>query len=199
MQHDTSFFPEDPTWLHRIADGDETAFALFFNHYYPRMLPFVQKFFPGSAQAEEALQETFIRVWLNRDQLPGIENMQAWLYTIASRQCLSALRKELAAKKKQDELARQPLTMAETPQDTVQAAEIARLVQEAIYKMPPARQRIFRMSREAGLKPAAIAEELSLSVNTVKNTLVTALKEIRDHLAAAGHIVSLIYLLFLHY
>jgi RNA polymerase sigma-70 factor (ECF subfamily) len=65
--------------------------------------------------------------------------------------------------------------------------------------MPPQRQRIYRMSREQGLKPADIAEALSLSVNTVKNVLVTALKEIRNHLAAAGHVISLLYVLIMFF
>jgi RNA polymerase sigma-70 factor (ECF subfamily) len=189
---------EDKDLYARIADGDEAAFAVLFNHYYPRLRPFVLKFTASAHGSEEILQETFIRVWLSRDQLPDIENLPAWLYTIASRQCLTALRKDLNTRKKLDHLRLLTSHVTETPADTAQLSEITRLVHEAITLMPPARQRIYRMSREEGLKPAEIAKTLSLSVSTVKNVLVTALREIRDHLALAGIRVGLLWLL-LHF
>jgi len=146
------------------------------------------------------LQETFLRVWLNRDQLPGIENLQAWIFTIASRQCLHAIRTELNHRKKLAALqVRESDREANTPLESTQLAEINRLVAQAINGMPPQRRRIYRMSREQGLKPAAIAEALSLSVATVKNALVTALKDIRQHLGAAGHTLSLVFIIILFF
>jgi RNA polymerase sigma-70 factor (ECF subfamily) len=141
-----------------------------------------------------------MRVWLSRDQLPEIENVQAWIFTIASRQCLQAIRTELNHRKKLARLqTRETGEEANTPLEATQLAEISRLVSEAVNKMPPQRQRIYRMSREQGLKPAAIAEALSLSVATVKNALVAALKDIRHHLGAAGHAISLLYLLVMFF
>lgn len=177
----------------RIADGDEVAFASLFNRYYPLLRPFILKFTHSADKTEEMLQETFMRVWLNRDQLPEIENLQAWIFTIASRQCLHAIRTELNHRKKLAALQiRETDREANTPLDATQLAEISRLVSQAVNNMPPQRQRIYRMSREQGLKPAAIAETLSLSVATVKNALVAALKDIRHHLGAAGHTISLV-------
>lgn len=185
----------------RIADGDEVAFASLFNRYYPLLRPFILKFTRSADKTEEMLQETFMRVWLNRDQLPGIENLRAWIFTIASRQCLQSIRTELNHRKKLARLQLQEGTRLEanTPLEQTQLAEISRLVSEAVNNMPPRRQRIYRMSREQGLKPAAIAEALSISVTTVKNALVNALKDIRDHLGAAGHAINLLYLLVMFF
>ena len=140
-----------------------------------------------------------MRVWLNRDQLPGIENVQAWIFTIASRQCLQSIRTELNHRKKLARLQSRETGQEATPLEATQLAEISRLVSQAVNNMPPQRQRIYRMSREQGLKPAAIAEVLSLSVTTVKNALVTALKDIRNHLGAAGHAISLLYMLVMFF
>jgi RNA polymerase sigma-70 factor (ECF subfamily) len=184
----------------RIADGDEAAFASLFNRYYPLLRPFILKFTHSADKTEEMLQETFMRVWLSRDELPDIENLQAWIFTIAARMCLHALRTELNHRKKLAAL--QSLEAGQqttTPLESTQLAEISRLVSEAVNNMPPQRQRIYRMSREQGLKPAAIAEALSLSVATVKNALVAALKDIRHHLGAAGHTISLLYLIVMFF
>ncbi len=191
----------DPELLARIAAGDEEAFAVFFHHYYPMLRPFVVRFFPDPSEAEGALQETFIRVWLNRDKLPAIDNVQAWLYTIASRQCLTALRKDLLRRKKAGEWQQLEHAVGDTdsPEELAILSEIKSLADEAIRSMPPARQRIYRMSREQGLKPAQIAEHLSLSVNTVKNSLVTALADIRDYLARHGHLLPAVCFLLPHF
>lgn len=177
--------------------GDEDAFTQFFNHFYPQMQPFVARFFADPAETEEALQETFIRVWLNREKLPELENVQAWIYTIASRQCLTRLRKDLLRRKKTERWQRLEEGSAENdnPDELAIQAEIKGLVGEAIHKMPAARQRIYRLSREQGMKPGQIAETLSLSVHTVKNTLVVALKEIRDYLAERGYLLPAVLFL----
>jgi RNA polymerase sigma-70 factor (family 1) len=193
----TRLFEQDKQAIQeRIAEGDEEAFADLFDHYYTLLRPFVWKFTQSPAETEDILQETFIRVWLSRDKIPAIDNLHSWIFTIASRQCLTLMRGNLSNRKKMGALQQQESArIMETPADTAQVAEITRLVTEIVNRMPPQRQRIYRMSREEGLKPAAIAEALSLSVQTVKNALVTALREIRDQLTAAGHLISLLYLL----
>ena len=178
-----------------IASGDEQAFGVFFNAHYPLLRPFLTKFFADPAQLEDALQETFIKVWINRDQLPGIENVKGWLYTIASRICINSIRKEMARASLGETLSDQQHSSSHTPHETTTAAELRRLIAEAVAGMPEARRRIYLLSREEAMKPAQIAETLSLSVNTVRNVLVSALKEIRSYLAKNGHSVPVIILL----
>ncbi|MGE7774826.1 RNA polymerase sigma factor [Chitinophaga sp. NPDC101104] len=176
--------------LQRIADGDERAFGVLFSHYYPRLFPLVHRFSLTDTDVQEALQETFIQVWLHRDRLPEIANLQGWLLRIASRRCRELLRKHLlqertiagAALAAEEEV-------ADTPSHHMQGGELRRLVQETLDGMPEQRRKIYIMSRELGLKPAEIAQQLSLSVSTVKNTLVTALKQMRTRLEESGYIV----------
>lgn len=186
----------EPGLLLRIADGDERAFALLFNYYYPLLRPFVWKFTRSEADTEEVLQEIFMKVWLTRNTLPEIENLQGWIYKITSRQCLTLLRSHLHRRKKISGLGEQPTGTVPTPADMAGTADIARHVHEAIEQLPPQRRQIYRLSREAGLTPAEIAAQLSLSVQTVKNALVSALKQIREYLEAAGHILPAMYLFF---
>lgn len=184
--------------LLRIAEGDELAFGQIFRSYYSRLLNFVSRIDQSAANVDEVIQETFIRVWISRDKLPHIDNFRAWLFTIASREAIALIRKNLLKQKaSQGFLMNQPALDLETPADIAQAGEIRRLVEEAVARMPVARRRIYLMSREEGLKPAEIASRLDLSVSTVKNTLVTALQDIRRFLAIHGHtIVPLFTALF---
>lgn len=172
-----------------VAEGDEAAFSQVFHHYYPRLLQFLSRFDQRADQVDEAVQETFIKVWLSRDQLPRIDNFRAWIFTIASREAIALIRKNLLKHKTSQAFSiHQPNLDLDTPAEITYAGEMKRLVAAAIAAMPPARRRIYLMSREEGLKPAEIAARLDLSVSTVKNTLVTALQDIRKSLSEKGHL-----------
>jgi RNA polymerase sigma-70 factor (ECF subfamily) len=73
--------------------------------------------------------------------------------------------------------------------------ELRRLIQLAVDRLSPQRRLIFSMSREQGMKPAKIAAELDLSISTVKNSLSTALKEIRSYLRDAGIVINILVIL----
>lgn len=186
----TTHLPENErALLMLVAEGDETAFSQVFHDYYPRLLHFLKRFDQNPDEVDEAVQETFIKVWLSRDQLPRIENFRAWIFTIASREAIALIRKNLLKERTSQTFSmnRSGLDL-ETPAELTHAGEVKRLVAEAIADMPPARRRIFLMSREEGLKPAEIASRLNLSVSTVKNSLVKALQDIRQFLQEQGHI-----------
>lgn len=70
--------------------------------------------------------------------------------------------------------------------DQLDMRRIADIVQETVQAFPPQRKLIYKLSREQGLKPGEIAARLELSVSTVKNTLLSALKAIRENIEQAG-------------
>lgn len=182
-----------------ISEGDERAFAVLFNHYYPLLRPLVAGYALTEADREEILQETFIRVWMYRDKLPEIDCLKNWIFRVASRECLTMLRKNLQYKKQISEVQGHVIVMSqETPAEKYYLSEISRLVQQAVDQMPPRRRLIYQMSRVEGMKPSEIAEKLSLSVNTVKNVLSASLKYIRDYLAAAGVFLLILSFFFLN-
>ncbi len=182
-------FPEQDELFQRISEGDEEAFALFFRHYYRALSPFVLKFTKSQQDTEEVLQDIFIRVWLNRDKIQDIERIDAWIYKVASRECLSFLRNNLSGRKKLTDIPDHqefPDLRGYTPLDLMNLEEINQAIKNVVNDMPAQRKKIFRMSRDEGLKPSEIAEALSLSVSTVKNVLTICLKEIRTYLVQMG-------------
>jgi len=67
--------------LSLIAEGDETAFFSFYKKYAPRIRAYAWKATRSETEAEEIVQESFIRVWLSRDKLPDVENVSASVHT----------------------------------------------------------------------------------------------------------------------
>jgi RNA polymerase sigma-70 factor (family 1) len=183
---------EERLLLKQIAEGDEQAFAVLFYRYLPVLQPFALKFTKSADAAEEIIQDTFLRVWLNREKLEDIENVKAWLYKYASNECLNYLRKELKQAKAIDNLGIDHPRQSNNTIDTINLNEINYLVQQAVDKLPGQRKRIYQMSRTEGMNIPEIAAALNLSPNTIKNALVISLKTIREHLNKHGIALSIL-------
>jgi RNA polymerase sigma-70 factor (ECF subfamily) len=164
-----------------IAAGDEKAFDTLFNLFLPRLYPFIIKLTRSEQATQEIIQETFIRVWLNRDKLPEIDNPGGWLFKVTSNECYSYLRKSVSNNKFFNTIDTEPDPVDAT-HEKVDLKELNRLIGEAVSKLPPQRKKIFQLSREQGKSIPEIAAALNLSPNTVKNALVSSLKFIREYL-----------------
>ncbi len=148
----------------------------------------VWKYADADIDPKEILQETFLKVWLNREQLPEIDNFRAWIFKIASREYLLALRRKLNYNRRLDAYAASaPDLTPSTPLEVTHLEEITRCIARIVSQLSPQRRLIYDMSRRQGLKIDEIAEQLSLSQQTVKNVLQTVLKSIREQLTSSGY------------
>jgi RNA polymerase sigma-70 factor (ECF subfamily) len=178
-----------------VAEGNEADFATLFNLFLPKLQPFILRFTRSEQAAQEIIQETFIRVWLSRDKLGEIENPGGWLFKVASNECYNYIRKSVLTNKFSHALATEP-DAVNTAHEWVDIKDLKRLVLEAVDALPAQRKKIYLMSRDQGKTIPEIAAALEISPNTVKNSLVTALKFIRDHLIKHGVQFYLFILLF---
>jgi RNA polymerase sigma-70 factor (ECF subfamily) len=178
-----------------IAAGNETDFTTLFNLFLPKLHPFILRFTRSELATQEIIQETFIRVWLSRDKLADIENPGGWLYKVASNECYNYVRKDVLNSKFSNVITGDNQTV-NTTHEKLDARDINHLVTEAVYKMPSQRRKIYLMSRDEGKTIPQIAAALQISPNTVKNSLVTSLRFIREHLVKHGVVFYLFILLF---
>ena len=178
----------EPYLLSCIVEGDENAFKFLYTHYLQELKPLLKKYSSADIEIQEILQETFLKVWLNRDTLTDIQNFKAWIYKVASREYLIALRKRLNYDKRltgySSNIANNPTP--QTPVDVMNFSEVHNFILKAIAGLPPRRRKIYEMNRQ-GFKIDEIAEQLSISSQTVKNVLQSASKTIRQKLIANGY------------
>lgn len=180
-----------------ISEGNESAFRQLFYRYGPQFQPLVIHLTKTSAVTDDIIQETFLRVWMSRDKLPGIENPRSWLLRILFHQAFTYLRHRAVHQKAMDAIGADA-GMHSITEETVAFTAALRLIGEAVHQLPPQAKRIYLLSREKGWKIPEIADALSISPSTVKNSLVRSLHTIRKHLESAGHILPF-WLLWLFY
>lgn len=170
-----------------MAEGDERAFHQFYTFYSALLQPFLKKYTRQEADIEEIIQETFIRVWMNRDRLPDIEHIQAWIFRIASRVYIDHLSRQVKIAQRKDLYGTILYGSGATdPEERTALAEIRLNIHKAVEQLSEQKKKVFHLNRELGMKPAQIAGQLNMPVGTVKNQLSAALKEIREQLIAAG-------------
>lgn len=170
----------------RIAEGDEAAFRKLFQVYMPTVYPMIVQVTKSGPAAEDIIQETFLRLWVHRDKLKEIRNPRAWILRIAYFQAFTFLRDQSIHTRAVANLSSE----GSNPIDTEQLMAFKHteaLVKQAVDKLPGQQNKVYRLSREGGLKTTEIAREMGLSEQSVKNTLVRALKFIREYLEKAGY------------
>jgi len=190
---------DDLQLFQRISAGDEEAFSTLFHQYTPKLLPFVIKLTRNEQATAELIQETFMQLWLQRTQLNNVENPSAWIYRIASNLSVNYL-KTFANRKRLLSKIDPPEGMIH-PDDQMETKELAQLIHKAILLLPERRQEVYRLSREEGFSHQQIAEKLTISTNTVKNQIGTALKFIQQYINGQKNfpLLSLALLLLLKF
>lgn len=160
-----------------IADGDEFAFSTVYDHYKNEVYSFAIGITRSVSNAEEIVQESFIKVWTNRMDLPKIEKFESWLFVIVRNHCYDILRKKALELKIQSEHVVDEHSDY-NPDDILIARENQKFIREAIDHLPWQQKHVY-MLREQGLSYDEIAEKLQISRNTVKEHVVRSNASIR--------------------
>jgi RNA polymerase sigma-70 factor (family 1) len=180
----------------RIALGDEQAFGEIFHAYTARLFPTVIKIVKSEPEAEEIIQEVFLRLWLRRADLRNILNPGAWLHTVAANLSLTSLRRQAREHRRIALVTNDPV-VEEDLVSQLDMKQLKTMVEEAVSKLPPSRRAIFMLSRAEGLSRREIAGKLGISESTVKNQLTAALRFVQDYLDRKIGILVPCYVIFI--
>lgn len=183
--------------FNRIAEGDEEAFKLVYQHFMTLLSGAVMQLVKTEADVAEVLQESFMRVWLNRDKFPEIAQPGGYVRRIIINECYRHIKKNQVRDKLHQNLnTSADLQVAHLADQRVELTETKALIQHAISEMSPRQYTIYALSREQGKRIPEIAEKLELSQDYVKKTLATALKKIRKKLRQSGKLLPVILSFF---
>lgn len=183
----------------RVAQGDEEAFNTLFHAYVPRLHTLVMKVTRSDeGVAKDIIQEVFLYLWIDRESLATVDVPQNWIFKIAYNRSYSWLARQFSRNRKYNEFRQQnPTEGDDSLEHTVSLNETARLIHEATSLLPEQARKIFKLSRETGLKAAEVADKLEISVQTVRNSLVRSVKFIKEHLAQNGILLPALLILII--
>ena len=159
-----------------------------FNSYYRPVVSFFQNKGFSTEESRDLAQETFFRVYKNRERFRGESSPVTWLFQIANNLYKNQLRSMSAQKREGEEV---PLDTAggmepESAEDvlkTILLDERAKLLREALEELPPQMQKAVMLRVGSDMKYREIAEEMKVSIETVKAHLYQARQHLRDRLS----------------
>lgn len=172
--------------VHIQIPVEEEAFKRLYDTYKNRLYGYVLAIVHSTHAAEDITQELFIKLWMNREMLDHVINMEQYVFAMARNKTLNYIRKAANDARLLAALQDAMTPVVNNVEEQLLTDEYQRLVDEALEKMSPQRSLVFRLSRYQHLKLEEIASRLSLSRNTVKNHLVEALRFIRTYLTKHG-------------
>ncbi len=169
--------------ISRLAKGEMVAFDTLYYRYYRRLYGFVIKLIKQEEEAEEIIQEVFMKVWESRTNIDTLASFKSYLFTITYNTTIDRLRKCLLEKKYIDYLKTlQNNHSSSHILEDIHYAQLNETVQSYINQLTPRQKEIYLLSREEGLTYAEIAKKLNLSVNTVENHMVKALSFLKSNM-----------------
>ncbi|MDX9881781.1 MAG: RNA polymerase sigma-70 factor [Prolixibacteraceae bacterium] len=165
-----------------LREGDVKAFDDLFKKYSPRLYNFSVKYLKSDEEAEEVVQEVFLYIWEKRDGLKPDSSFNAYLFTIAH----NIIKKHFIKKSREntfkDALIYEFLKQENNLDQLIDYKFLLEKVESIIDVLPVRRKEIFIRRKYDGLPVRQIADELSISPNTVENQLATAQKQILSEL-----------------
>jgi RNA polymerase sigma-70 factor (ECF subfamily) len=171
--------------LARVAEADKAAFARLYDRVSGRLFGVIGRILPRTELAEDALQETFVRIWQRAKTYDEtIASPMAWMATIARNQAIDLRRR--SAEKLSAAAAELDETLADTSPDPEALAEQAgdlRQLKDCMGRLPDERQQMVLLAYRQGFTREELAERFKRPVTTVKTLLrrsLIALKECLD-------------------
>ncbi len=183
-----------------ISHDEEKGFKLVFETYYPRLLRFAKEYVSDRFDAENIVQDVFLKLWEKRASLPPDINLLAYLLTMVKNQCMDFLRHRKLVEQHfvaletvqqlEESFNYDAFSQFDPEQMDVESLEL--LVEKAVNDLPEQCRKVFELSRYEGLKYREIAEKLGLSIKTVETHVSTALKILRIKLKDLFHLLLLV-------
>lgn len=164
----------------RVSRGDEHAFTQLYLHFGKKLILFGVSLVRSKEIAEELVEDVFVKLWANRQQITDIENIAVYLYVAVKNRALNKL------SQKAKELIAAPFDYLDTtldefatsPFDLMITSEMMSRMHQVIETLPPRCKMIFKLIREDGLKYKEVAEILNISINTIDAQMAIAIKKI---------------------
>lgn len=167
--------------LLRIADGDDEALRDLYRLYGRLAFSLAIRILANQEQAEDAVQEAFLRVWRNANRYdPARGAFSTWFGRMVRNLCIDMLRRRdpLSRAGPLDDVDR--WTRASEPTDNAVLDRI--IIREAFLRLPGDQARVLDMAYFQGLTHREIAELLSIPEGTVKSRMRLGLQKMRAHL-----------------
>lgn len=180
--------------LNGIAKQDEASFNSIYDFYSDRIYSFCLKMVKNETIAEDLVQDVFTKLWRYQD-IANIENLYAWLRTLARNQTLKLLKRRAIELKAAEELAETWNEQGNNTEQQIDFNDLKRLLDQAVAGLSEHQRRVYMLCKVDGLSYEDAAKELGISKLTVQTHMKRSLSVIRKSLAQNNKFLAFLFFL----
>jgi RNA polymerase sigma-70 factor, ECF subfamily len=186
----------DEELMKEIKADNMLAFDLLYKKYSKRVYKFGFSILKTREESENLIQDVFLGLWENRNNVEKDSSVKSYLFTIAYNSAISVIRKK-AKESRFFEYLKSIQEKDEEPANVkIEYEELKNKLDDIIIALPQRQKEVYMLHKDEGLKYNEIAARLNISVNTIENHMSRALKTIREKIASYTLIAILLYRLF---
>jgi RNA polymerase sigma-70 factor (ECF subfamily) len=180
---DTSDLQDDVRLMSRVAMEDVAAFEIVYRAYYPRLERFLRGMLRQTGAVDEVLDDTMLVAWRKAHTWDASSRLSTWLFAIAYRQALKALRRHVPVAEAVDEPAIAPEA---EPEGELMHQQLHAQLDAALSGLTAEHRAVMELTYYQGYSCREIAEITGCPVATVKTRMFYARRKMKSLLVQRG-------------
>lgn len=190
---------DDQDLINQIRRKNKKVFELLYKKYYKKLYVLSCQYVVNHEVAEEIVHDVFINIWKMSDQIIIQRSLERYLFRSIINASLNYMTNEKQMKGKRDEYSRGQNEAAEESVNVEDTEQVLIKLEGALDLLPPQCKKVMMLSRFEKLKQKKIAEQMGISIKTVKNHLSYGFNKIRVILDnKASNIMLFILMTIIH-
>ena len=185
----------EPELLAKIAGGDTRAFAVVYERYRKRVYTVSLQYLHSEIQAEDAVQEIFLKLWRLEDHLKAVKNLEAYLMQLTKYKCLNMLRRVKLESLHIEPMPEEFDAVDSDTEDQILLNDTRKVVNDGIALLPPQQKLVYNLCHVEGMKYEEVAQKLQLSPETVRSHLKLALRFLRVYVSKHTDVAAILIIL----
>jgi len=178
--------------LQKIAQGDQRAFRTIYDRYSRKVYIFALRILNSETLAEEAMQETMLKIWQMGSDLETIHQLEPFLHTVSRNYCYNIFRRQKLEFKFDAELSKDWVETHNDTEESILLNDTRKVLQDGVALLPQQQRLVYQLCHQEGLKYEEAAERLNLSPHTVQSYMKLALRSLRNYVSQHTDVAAIL-------
>ena len=182
----------DSLLLEKLKNGDIACFELLYSKYCGKLYNYIFYLSKGDFYlAEEIVQNVFVKIWEIRQHISTEGSFNSFVYTVGKNMFLNAVKSRLQEHLYHDYVIDHDIVLDNSVEKEIEYKMLEEQINRLIEQLPPARGKIYKLSRVKNLPNKEIAALLDISENTVESQLNKATQFMRKNLLPYCNLIAI--------
>lgn len=170
--------------IQRLRKSDRKAFEQVYWAFRKPVFGLALRYLRDNQLAEDAVQDVFLKLWMNRDKLDSEKSLRGFLFSTLKHHVLNMIKTRKRRILRQFEYASVNERKGETPEDVMFYSEADQIIQEGLQQLPEGKRLIFKLKSFDDYSNKEVAVKLGVSIHTVKSQFYRASRFLRKYVSA---------------